>query len=88
MKQEDMNKEVANQVDASQEIEDADQGVKKSDIILVTIAGIIGFIIGVVCMIIKSSPGMISFGVTFLIISIMLFIMLSYNAIAKHKNNK
>lgn len=88
MKQEDMNKEVANQVDASQEIEDADQGVKKSDIILVTIAAIIGFIIGVVCMVIKSSPGMVSFGVTFLIISIMFFIMLSYDAIAKHKNNK
>lgn len=85
MKQEDMNKEVANQVEASQEIEDADQGVKKSDVILVTIAAIICFIGGVGCMIIQASPGMVSFGVTFLIISIMFFIMLSYNAIAKHK---
>lgn len=88
MKQEDMNKKVENQVDTSQETADTDQEVKKSDIILVTIAAVILLIAGVVCMVIKDSPGMVSFGVTFLIISIMFFIMLSYNAIAKHKNNK
>ena len=82
------NKEVANQVDASQENKATDQEVKKSDIILVIITAVILLLVGVVCMVVKASTNMVSFGVMSLVISIMCFIMLSYHVVAKHKNNK